>query len=120
MQVTNHTKGHDAEKDVADWLQKQGYEIVEINWRRPQCEIDIIAQKSEGRLFKTKTLYFIEVKSRSNALHGDGFDYITPRKLAQMEKAAKYWLAENSWHDQAQMAVVSVLPGQMKMIILEE
>ena len=118
---TNYQRGHDAEKRTAEWLTTQGFSIVELNWRRPQCEIDIIAQKSKGRFKKVEVMYFIEVKFRSNDNQGDGFDYITPKKLKQMDFAVQMWLAENDWHHDSRMAVVAVQgsPGGFQMVELD-
>jgi putative endonuclease len=89
--MTNYAHGHDAEKVAADYLKKQGYKILELNWRRPRAEIDIVAQK------KHEPVTFVEVKYRENTNQGGGLDYITPKKLDQMQFAAELWVSEN-WH----------------------
>lgn len=99
--VTNYQSGHDAEKRVAEWLTKQRFTIIELNWRTRRCEIDIIAAHK-------KVLYFIEVKARQSTRWGGGIDYITPRKLAQMKRAAEYWLATHQWDYDVRLAVVAV------------
>jgi len=90
--MTNYATGHEAEKRAADYLKKRGYKIVELNWRRPRAEIDIVAQAKHG------PITFVEVKHRTNDTQGTGFDYITPKKLQQMQFAAELWTAENH-HD---------------------
>ena len=51
--------GKEGEDFAADYLQKQGYEIIDRNFECKQGEIDIIA--------KDKNEYvFIEVKTRQN------------------------------------------------------
>lgn len=54
------------------------------------CEIDIIAHKDA-------IMYFVEVKYRSSDFQGGGFDYITNRKLKQMNFAAKVWCQTFNW-----------------------
>lgn len=109
--MTNHQSGHEAERRVAEWLEGQKFKIMELNWRTRRCEIDIVARRK-------KTLYFIEVKSRSSQAWGSGLDYITPKKLQQMRFAAEVWLSEHDWSGDARLAVVSVDNGAMQLVEL--
>ncbi|HET7059984.1 MAG TPA: YraN family protein [Candidatus Saccharimonadales bacterium] len=93
--------GRRAEKAAATYLEMRGYKIIERNWRRPRCEIDIIAEK-DG------TIYFVEVKYRRNDDQGGGLEAITPTKLRQMRFAATSWLVESKWHGPSQMAAVEL------------
>jgi len=107
----NTTKaGKKAERLAAEHLRRNGYKILELNWRRPTCEIDIVASKrrKEGLLRREMVIYFVEVKYRSGSAAGSGLDYITPRKLAQMEKAARTWVQENGWQGSWELAAVEV------------
>lgn len=99
--MTNYAHGHDAEKVAAEYLKKRGFKIVELNWKTPRCEIDIVAKKA-------KTVYFVEVKYRENNLAGGGLDYITPAKLGQMRFAAEMWVAEHEYSDNYQLAAIEV------------
>ena len=47
--------GQQAESAVAEELKRQGYKILDRNWKTTVCEIDIIAKKS-------RIIYFVEVK----------------------------------------------------------
>ncbi len=78
------TAGRVAENVAADYLNQNGYDILEQNWRTKLCEIDIVARKNEK-------VYLIEVKYRKNAKHGDGISAITPKKLRQMKFASRVW-----------------------------
>jgi uncharacterized protein (TIGR00252 family) len=80
--------GQRAEAAAAQFLERYGFQLHERNWRTRWCEIDIIAQRANH-------IYFIEVKYRSSADFGTGFDYITQRKLRQMHFAAEFWLASH-------------------------
>lgn len=82
------TAGRVAENVAVDYLRANGFHIVEQNWRTKLCEIDIVAQKENA-------IYLIEVKYRKNANQGDGLSAITPKKLRQMEFAARVW---QHWH----------------------
>lgn len=98
---SNYTAGHDAEAVAGDYLKKQGFKILELNWKTRYCEIDIIAQKK-------KVIYFVEVKSRRNDNQGYGLDYITPGKLRKMTFAAEMWVSGNHWNGDYQLAAIGI------------
>lgn len=100
--MTNHSRGHEAEQYAAKYLKKQGYKLLDINWRRPRAEIDIVAQKKRG------PVTFIEVKYRESADQGSGLDYITTHKLEQMQFAAELWVAENQYDGEYTLAAIEL------------
>lgn len=99
MSTTNI--GRDAEKLVAEYLKNQGHKILEMNWRTRWCEIDIVSKLKN-------TVCFTEVKYRSSDAWGDGFSYITTKKLKQMRFAAEFWISENNWQGEAVLQAASV------------
>jgi putative endonuclease len=78
-------KGNAAEERAANFLQKEGFVIVERNfYAKKMGELDIIAAK-EG------VLHFVEVKS------GVGFDPVynlTPAKLRKLIKSAQLYMKQ--------------------------
>ncbi len=74
-------KGYQSENIAIEYLQKQGYMILERNFYSRFGEIDIIA-------LKDSVLHFIEVKS---GLH-DPIYQITPKKLSKIKKTAQFYL----------------------------
>lgn len=99
--MTNYQSGHDAEKDAAEYLCQHGYKITDLNWKTRYCEIDIVAEKD-------KTAWFVEVKSRKNNNQGYGYEYLTPKKLQQMNFAAELWVQSNSWNGDYRLAAISI------------
>jgi uncharacterized protein (TIGR00252 family) len=94
-------QGRDAEELVAKYLKNKKHKIIAMNWRTRWCEIDVIS--------KTKDcVYFTEVKYRSSNNWGDGFSYITPKKLSQMKFAAEMWLHDNNWAKESLLQAASV------------
>src|SRR5438105_4579842 len=83
-------QGLKAEQAVADLLERQGFELIDKNYKTKVCEIDLILQAD-------KIIYFVEVKYRSQLSQGDGFDYITPQKLKRMNFAAEVWKQAYGW-----------------------
>lgn len=96
-----YQSGHEAEEQAADYLRSKGFRIRELNWKTPRCEIDIVAEKG-------KRIYFVEVKYRRNAAHGTSLEYITPRKLKQMQFAAESWVQAKGWSGTYQLAAVGI------------
>ena len=69
--------GAAGEKAAQRYLLSQGIRILEVNWRDPLCEIDIIA--SDGR-----HLLIVEVKSRMEYTATTPLDAINVAKAHQM------------------------------------
>ncbi len=99
--MTTTSTGRQAEATAAEYLQQQGFAILEQNWRTRYCEIDIVARKGQ-------TVYFVEVKYRASDSWGEGLDYITPNKLKQMGFAAEVWVNSNNWSNDYQLAAIEV------------
>jgi len=99
--MTSTDTGRKAEKAATVYLEMRGYEIVERNWRRPHCEIDIIARK-DG------VIHFVEVKYRFSDDQGGGLEAITPTKLKQMQRAAWAWVDEYKWHGEYVLSAVEL------------
>jgi ribonuclease HII len=95
--------GRRAEKAAATYLEMRGYKVLERNWRRPRCEIDIIAQKDDA-------IYFVEVKYRRNNNQGGGLEAITPTKLKQMRYAAATWSEESKYTGQSRLSAIEIAP----------
>ena len=55
--------GKTGENLAANFLEKQGYEILHKNWRYSYYEIDIVAKKG-------KKLHFVEVKTLTTSKNG--------------------------------------------------
>lgn len=100
--MTNYATGHEAEKVAADYLKRQKYKIVELNWRRKRAEIDIVARKKRG------PVVFFEVKHRKNTSRGRGLEYITPAKLRQMGFASQLWVAENRYQGEIALGAIEL------------
>lgn len=77
--------GRSSEARAARHLKKNGYRILEQNYRTPVGEIDIIAKDGQ-------TLVFVEVKARRTAGYGSPKQSVTPRKQRKISMAALYYL----------------------------
>lgn len=99
--MTTTETGRKAESAAAEFLQRKNCKIIVQNWRTRMCEIDIIAQRGS-------VVYFCEVKYRKTNNQGAGLDYITPKKLKQMQFAAESWAHANSYRGEFQLCAIEV------------
>ena len=86
---------------AADYLKKQGVQIVEMNYRISRGEIDIIGKYRD-------TLIFIEVKYRKNASYGYPWEVISVEKQKRICYVAKQYLLKNRWKRQIRFDVISI------------
>ena len=95
--------GKKGETVAVHYLKKQGYKIIEQNYRSKAGEIDIIAREK-------KTLVFVEVKTRRSKTYGSPKWAVTPKKKKAISMAALYYLKmTNQAGADARFDVVSIL-----------
>lgn len=72
---------------AARWYAARGYTVLARNWRCSDGELDVVLER-DG------IVVFCEVKARSTATFGTGFDAVTPAKQARIRRLAVRFLAE--------------------------
>lgn len=77
------------EQKTAAFMQAEGYQILERNFRCRFGEIDLISRK-DGYLI------FTEVKFRSHVGYGDPYQAVSRKKQMTISKVAQYYLHKNS------------------------
>ena len=80
------------ERLAGDYLVKQGYKIIEYNFRCCMGEVDLIAKDGSY-------LVFVEVKYRSNQRNGNPFEAVDRRKQQRISKAAAYYCAKHKYSE---------------------
>lgn len=89
----NQTLGQKGEETATEYLKKQGYEILDRNYREKWGEIDLVAKKDE-------VISFIEVKtlnvSRETSLVSP-FENITRKKRQNLKRSARLYLARKRY-----------------------
>lgn len=94
--------GKEGEKIAAAFLKKNGYRIIEINFRCPIGEIDIIAKEKDD-------LVFVEVKTRKSMELGYPEQAVGIRKQKKMSQLALWYLQKRKIADtNARFDVVAV------------
>lgn len=106
--MTTTETGRKAENAAAEFLKRKGCKIITQNWRTRMCEVDIIAQRAS-------VVYFCEVKYRQTNNQGTGLDYITPKKLKQMQFAAESWAHANGYMGDFQLCAIEVSGADFKV-----
>lgn len=86
---------------AVEFLQKNGYEILETNWVFQKAEIDIIAQKE-------KILAIIEVKTRSSVDFGLPQDFVKPKKIQLMAKAVNEYVISNDLETEIRFDIIAI------------
>ena len=72
------------ERLASEFLEKNGYQILDTNYRCPDGEIDIIAWHED-------TLVFIEVRTKNDSRFGVPEESITPVKKERLKKVAAHY-----------------------------
>ena len=103
----SRAKGNIAEERASNFLEENGFVIIEKNFYSRFGEIDIIASKNE-------VYHFIEVKS--------GLDFesaiqnVTPSKLNKIVKTLNVYLKKNSINTDFMIDAIVVTPSEIQMI----
>ena len=86
-------------------LQRDGFTILETNWRFQKAEIDIIAKK-DGFLI------FTEIKTRGSKKFGKPSDAIDKKKIALYKDAVEGYLEQHPSEDEIRFDVVNINIGK--------
>ena len=96
------TTGKEGEKIAAAYLKKNGYRIIEINFRCPIGEIDIVAKEKDD-------LVFVEVKTRKSIALGYPEQAVGIRKQKKMSQLALWYMQKRKIADtNARFDVVAI------------
>lgn len=93
MKTRGQKIGQSGEKTAADFLCRNGYSLVEKNYRTPTAEIDIIAKERD-------CLCFVEVKTRTSLKKGLPKESVHHRKQQKLISGASFYLKEKKLYNQ--------------------
>ena len=108
--------GKQGETAAWQYLQQQGYQILEANFRHQHAEIDLIVQR--GRM-----LVFVEVKTRSNTSFGEPETFVSYTKANLVMRAADHYIYTRDWQHDIRFDVVAVTitpRGEIKVRHIED
>lgn len=89
------------EELAIEFLQKNGYTILETNWTFQKAEIDIIVQKES-------CLAIVEVKTRSSIDLGLPQDFVNPKKMQLLVKAANEYVVQNDLDVNVRFDIIAI------------
>ena len=92
--------GHWGEQIACEKLIREGYAIVERNWRMHHFEVDIIATKGNR-------IIFIEVKTRTN-LNDDPILAVDKRKINHMIRSAIMYVKYTNTKLEPQFDIIGI------------
>ena len=87
---------------AAEFVEKQGYEILERDWKSGHHDLDIIARDED-------TLVIIEVKTRRNRLFGDPEEAIDYKKRLSLQSAINHYLKSHRIKKPVRVDVISIV-----------
>ncbi len=103
------------EELAVEFLQKNGYEILETNYVFQKAEIDIIAKKQN-------VLAVVEVKTRSSIDFGLPQDFVKPKKIQLLVKAINEYVVSKDLDVEVRFDIIAVHKesGKFNMEHLED
>lgn len=81
--------GARAERAAVEWLRREGFLIMDTNWRSGRYELDIVAQKNGA-------VHFVEVKCRRAGGLTTPEEAVTPSKAKSLMRAANDYISAHA------------------------
>ncbi len=85
-------------------LVKQGFAILETNYREGRYEVDIIA-------YKENLIVFVEVKTRSNMDYGNPEEFVDRHKQRAYIRMANNYVIQNNREEEVRFDIIAVVVG---------
>jgi putative endonuclease len=94
--------GIEGEQLALEYLEKNGFAVLEKNWRHGKAEIDLIAMQG-------KILVVMEVKTRSTGYFGAPEEAVTITKQRLLAEAANEYLIINGLEHEVRFDIISII-----------
>ena len=88
MPTARSLRGARGERIARDHLERQGYDVLDTNYRCRWGEIDLVAQQDD-------TLVFVEVRTKRHLSYGTPQESLTKGKIARLIATAETYLQEH-------------------------
>ena len=88
MPTARSLTGARGERIARDYLESQGYDVLDTNYRCRWGEIDLVAQQDD-------TLVFVEVRTKRHLSYGTPQESLTKSKVARLIATAETYLQEH-------------------------
>jgi putative endonuclease len=94
--------GKQGEEIATAYLLKQGYFILDVNWRAGRNEIDLIAKDKDF-------LVIIEVKSRSSDKFSEPEEAVTKEKQQALIRSANAYIFKKNINLETRFDIISII-----------
>jgi len=96
-------------EDLArQYLEKEGWKIIEQNYRTKYAEIDLVAEKPD-KFLKPSTLVFVEVRTKVGEQWGTPEDTINKAKLWKVLQNAKSYAGFKKWQGPQRIDAICIV-----------
>jgi putative endonuclease len=102
--------GELGEEMAADYLRRNGYEILERNWKFAKAEIDIIAQRDN-------IVAAIEVKTRSGNHFGLPQDFVDKKKIGLLILAINQYVEMHDVTHEVRFDIIAIQRTESDFIV---
>ncbi|WP_417800315.1 YraN family protein [Tenacibaculum sp.] len=102
--------GKKGEQLAIDYLVKNGYTIVEKNYRFQKAEVDIIAQNKD-------VLAVVEVKTRSTTYFGNPQDFVNPKKIKLLVTAIDDYVIKRDLDVEIRFDIIAIIKQRNEFVI---
>lgn len=100
--------GKIGENLAREFLEKQGYKIIEQNYKTKYAEIDLVTEKP-ARFFGKSRLVFIEVRTKIGENFGAPEDTLNRNKLRKVLKNALAYSAFKKWQGPSRIDAICIV-----------
>lgn len=100
--VSTRKTGEMAERLAKEYLIKNGFKILEMNWYHGHLELDIVAQDGDE-------LVIVEVKSRNGLRYEHPSEAVTNTKIKRIVEAADAYLIEKELEVDTRFDIITVV-----------
>ena len=102
--------GELGEKMAVKYLEVNGYQILETNYRFGRDEVDIIAKIEDF-------IVFVEVKTRESNFMGEPEEAVTKAKQKRIIKVANNYIIENDLDNESRFDIFGIIINQNTEIV---
>ena len=101
----HNTLGKLGEEEAVDFLLKNGYHILQRNYRYQRAEVDILARKDD-------ILAVVEVKTRSSTDFGNPQDFVKPKQIQRLVTAVDAYVITNNLDVEVRFDIIAIVSSK--------
>lgn len=105
----NFSLGHRGEARAVKFLKKKNYQILDVNVRVKNSELDIVAWDRER-----DEIVFVEVKTRRTDFYGSPSEAVNDKKLATMMRVASHYLQIKRLAKDYRFDIITITPSGVR------